>query len=69
MTQTWKVKARMTTGKAAEWVENGIRTYSPGKIEWVVIREFDDFIEADDWLCDYVNENGYNITDFNIVKS
>jgi len=69
MAKAWQVKARMATGKATERVENGIRIYNPGKIEWVVIKEFDSPAKADDWLCSYIKKNGYRIDDFNIVRS
>lgn len=69
MAKAWKVMARMATGEATERVENGIRIYNPGKIEWVVIKEFDSPAKADKWLCEHVRKNGYSITDYNVVRS
>ena len=34
---------------------------------WQEIKRFDNPVDADNWLCSFVRENGYSITDFNIV--
>ena len=54
MAKTWKVKALTVTGTATERVENGIHIYTPGKQEWLVIKEFDDFEKAENWMTDYI---------------
>lgn len=51
---TWMVKA-YTEGRA-------------GRIGWQDFKAFNSAAEADNWLCNFVRENGYCITDFNIVR-
>ncbi|MDE5946395.1 MAG: hypothetical protein K2G63_03665 [Oscillospiraceae bacterium] len=68
MAKTWKIKARMATGKATEKVENGIRIYNPGKIEWVVIREFTDPEEAEKWMAGYIRKKGLCCEDFKMTR-
>ena len=52
MAKTWKVKA-LTAEK-------------PGKLVWTTIREFSNPADADNWLADYIKENGLICTDFRI---
>ena len=51
--------------KTKKWI---VKAYTGWETGWQEIKEFDDPIEADDWLCSYVKENGYLITDFNIIR-
>ena len=38
------------------------------KTGWQEIKSFNNPADADNWLCSYVKENGYSITDFTIVR-
>ena len=42
-----------------------VRAYR-GLEGWVDFKFFEDFNEADDWLCDYVRSRHLDIRDFNI---
>jgi len=42
-----------------------VRAYR-GLKGWVDFKFFEDFNEADDWLCDYVRSRHLDIRDFNI---
>ena len=68
MAKTWKVKALTVTGTATERVENGIHIYDPGKQEWLVIKEFDDFERAENWMADYIRKNHFYYGDFKITR-
>jgi hypothetical protein len=68
MAKTWKVKALTVTGTATERVENGIHIYDPGKQEWLVIKEFDDFEKAENWMADYIRKNHFYYGDFKITR-
>lgn len=68
MAKTWKVKALTVTGTATERVENGIHIYDPGKQEWLVIKEFDDFEKAENWMTDYIRKNHFYYGDFKITR-
>ena len=68
MAKTWKVKALTVTGTATERVENGIHIYTPGKQEWLVIKEFDDFEKAENWMTDYIRKNHFYYGDFKITR-
>ena len=63
-----KVKALTVTGTATERVENGIHIYDPGKQEWLVIKEFDDFEKAENWMADYIRKNHFYYGDFKITR-
>ena len=56
------------TGTATERVENGIHIYDPGKQEWLVIKEFDDFEKAENWMTDYIRKNHFYYGDFKITR-
>ena len=45
-----------------------VKAYTGYKTGWQEIKRFDNPAEADEWLCSFVRENGYSITDFNIVR-
>ena len=47
------------------WIVKAYTGYEKG---WQEIKRFDNPGDADEWLCSYVRENGYSITDFNIVR-
>ncbi len=49
----------------AAWIVKAYRGYKTG---WQEIKRFDSSANADEWLCSFVRENGYSITDFNIVR-
>ena len=68
MAKTWKVKVLTVTGTATERVENGIHIYDPGKQEWLVIKEFDDFEKAENWMADYIRKNHFYYGDFKITR-
>ena len=68
MAKTWKVKALTVTGTATERVENGIHIYTPGKQEWLVIKEFDDFEKAENWMTDCIRKNHFYYGDFKITR-
>lgn len=68
MTKAWKVKALTATGTATERVENGIHIYSPGKLEWRVIKEFVDYEKAEAWMADYIRKNHPYYGDFKITR-
>jgi len=67
MKTTWAVKAFMNLGSTVT-VKNGITTTTPHN-GWVEIKRFDDFEEADNWLCDYINKNGYYYGDFKVARA
>ena len=48
--------------------ENGIHIYTPGKQEWLVIKEFDDFEKAENWMTDYIRKNHFYYGDFKITR-
>lgn len=56
MKRIWAAKVLTVLGKGKTMIENGIRTYTPGRTGWVTIRTFEDFVEADEWLCAYARE-------------
>jgi hypothetical protein len=58
-------KAEETTMKKTTWI---VKAYTGYKTGWQEIKRFDNPADADNWLCRYVRENGYSITDFNIVR-
>lgn len=68
MKNTWTVKALTISGEGTTTVKNGIRTYTPPKAEWTVIREFEDFEKAENWMTEYIRENGFFYGDFKITK-
>ena len=49
----------------AAWI---VKAYTGYKTGWQEIKRFDSSAKADEWLCSFVRENGYSITDFNIVR-
>ena len=49
-------------------MENGIHIYDPGKQEWLVIKEFDDFEKAENWMADYIRKNHFYYGDFKITR-
>ena len=51
--------------KEATWI---VKAYTGYKTRWQKIRRFDNPADADNWLCSFVKEHGYSITDFNIVR-
>lgn len=51
--------------KEATWI---VKAYTGYKTRWQKIRRFDNPADADNWLCSFVREHGYSITDFNIVR-
>ena len=50
--------------KKTTWIVKAYTGYEKG---WQEIKRFDNPRDADEWLCRHVRENGYSITDFNIV--
>ena len=68
MAKTWKVKALIATGTATERVENEIHIYDPSKQEWLVIKEFDDFEKAENWMIGYIRKNNLYHGDFKITR-
>ena len=57
-------KRRNHTMKKTAWIVKAYTGYEKG---WQEIKRFDNPGDADEWLCRHVRENGYSITDFNIV--
>ncbi len=53
------------TNKKTTWI---VKAYTGYKTGWQEIKRFDNPADADNWLCSYVKENGYSITDFNLVR-
>lgn len=51
--------------KEATWI---VKAYTGYKTGWQEIKRFDNPADADNWLCSFVKEHGYSITDFNIVR-
>lgn len=68
MKNTWKVKALTVSGRGTTTLEDGIRTYTPPKAAWTVIKEFEDFEEAEEWMTKYIRENGFYYGDFKITR-
>ena len=68
MAKTWKEKALTVTGTATERVENGIHIYTPGKQEWLVIKEYDDFEKAENRMTDYIRKIHFYYGDFKITR-
>jgi hypothetical protein len=58
-------KTEGNTMKKTTWI---VKAYTGYKTGWQEIKRFDNPADADNWLCSYVRENGYSITDFNIVR-
>ena len=38
----------------------------PGKLEFRTVKTFSDFHKADEWLCNLVTKNHYDMRDFTI---
>ena len=54
--------------KKTTWVARGLTAEKAGKLVWTDLKEFDNSAEADNWLCSYVRNNGFSITDFTISR-
>ena len=64
----WVARVHAVTGKGKTAVKNGVRTYTPCT-GWVDLKTFTDFIEADEWLCNYARENGIPSSDTRVAKA
>lgn len=54
--------------KKTIWMVKAYMEGKDGRIGWQDFKAFNSAAEADDLLCNFVKENGYSITDFNIVR-
>jgi len=45
-----------------------VKAFTGYKTGWKTIKTFRTAAEADNWLCEYVRRNGYNIEDFTIKE-
>ena len=54
--------------KKTTWVARGLTAEKPGELVWTDLKEFDNPVEADNWLCNYVRNTGFSITDFTISR-
>lgn len=50
------------------WEAKGFGILENGKTGWYTFKTFEDFAEADDWLCFFVKKHGYYYGDFKISK-
>lgn len=51
-----------------KWIVKVLTAKNPGEMIWQDLKVFDSPAEADSWLADYIMKNGYNYTNFNIVR-
>ncbi len=51
-----------------KWIVKVLTAEKPGRLVWKDLKVFDSPAEADSWLEDYIRTNGYNYTNFNIVR-
>lgn len=63
----WKVKQLTVSGEPSEWDDGNTHYYSPGKQEWVTIKESDDYYELENWMTDYIRKNHLYYDDFKIT--
>lgn len=68
MKRLWAAKVLRVLGKGKTTVENGIRTYTPGRTGWVTLKTFDDFVEADEWICAYAREHHLDCWDIKVSE-
>lgn len=52
--------------KTMKWEVAVTKRNIDGKSYWSTIRSFDNPGDADEWLCEFVHENGFSISDFKI---
>ena len=50
------------------WMVKALMAEELGRLVWKDFKASTNAAEADEWLCGFVKENGYSITDFNIVR-